>query len=173
MFKEKKMMRSAEKRLDAISIREAKREDVPRILDAIKGLAAYEKMSDDVVATEEILEEWLFDKKKATVLLADYDGQPAGFALYFTNFSTFLGRAGLYLEDLFIHEEFRGKGIGGLLLKRLAKIARDEGYGRFEWVCLDWNKPAIDYYLDIGAVAMDEWTIYRMDQKRLTEFAEE
>ena len=166
-------MRSAEKRLDAISIREAKREDVPRILDAIKGLAAYEKMSDDVVATEEILEEWLFDKKKATVLLADYDGQPAGFALYFTNFSTFLGRAGLYLEDLFIHEEFRGKGIGGLLLKRLAKIARDEGYGRFEWVCLDWNKPAIDYYLDIGAVAMDEWTIYRMDQKRLTEFAEE
>ncbi|HHX03045.1 MAG TPA: GNAT family N-acetyltransferase [Tissierellia bacterium] len=167
------MMRSAEKRLDAISIREAKREDVPRILDAIKGLAAYEKMSDDVVATEEILEEWLFDKKKATVLLADYDGQPAGFALYFTNFSTFLGRAGLYLEDLFIHEEFRGKGIGGLLLKRLAKIARDEGYGRFEWVCLDWNKPAIDYYLDIGAVAMDEWTIYRMDQKRLTEFAEE
>lgn len=167
------MMRNAEKRLDAISIREAKREDVPRILDAIKGLAAYEKMSDDVVATEEILEEWLFDKKKATVLLADYDGQPAGFALYFTNFSTFLGRAGLYLEDLFIHEEFRGKGIGGLLLKRLAKIARDEGYGRFEWVCLDWNKPAIDYYLDIGAVAMDEWTIYRMDQKRLTEFAEE
>ncbi|NLL23230.1 MAG: GNAT family N-acetyltransferase, partial [Tissierellia bacterium] len=153
--------------------REAVRGDVPRILEAIRGLALYEKLLDEVEATEEILEEWLFDKKKATVLLADYEGEPAGFALYFTNFSTFMGRAGLYLEDLFVKEELRGKGIGTALLKTLAKIAKDEGYGRFEWICLDWNTDAIDYYLDIGAIAMDGWTVYRMDRKRLSEFAEE
>ncbi|MDI9471799.1 MAG: GNAT family N-acetyltransferase [Bacillota bacterium] len=157
----------------AIAIREAVRGDVPRILEAIRGLALYEKLLDEVEATEEILEEWLFDKKKATVLLADYEGEPAGFALYFTNFSTFMGRAGLYLEDLFVKEELRGKGIGTALLKTLAKIAKDEGYGRFEWICLDWNTDAIDYYLDIGAIAMDGWTVYRMDRKRLSEFAEE
>ncbi len=157
----------------AIAIREAVRADVPRILEAIRGLALYEKLLDEVEATEEILEEWLFDKKKATVLLADYEGEPAGFALYFTNFSTFMGRAGLYLEDLFVKEELRGKGIGTALLKTLAKIAKDEGYGRFEWICLDWNTDAIDYYLDIGAIAMDGWTVYRMDRKRLSEFAEE
>lgn len=167
------MCTQREKNLQAIEIRTASREDVPLILDAIKGLAAYEKMSEEVVATEEILEEWLFDKKKATVLLADYEGAPAGFALYFTNFSTFLGRAGLYLEDLFVKEELRGKGIGTALLKRLASIAKEEGYGRFEWVCLDWNTPSINYYLAIGAKPQDEWTIYRMDQKRLSEFSEE
>jgi GNAT superfamily N-acetyltransferase len=166
-------MRHLEEEISSISIREAVRGDVPRILEAIRGLALYEKLLDEVEATEEILEEWLFDKKKATVLLADYEGEPAGFALYFTNFSTFMGRAGLYLEDLFVKEELRGKGIGTALLKTLAKIAKDEGYGRFEWICLDWNTDAIDYYLDIGAIAMDGWTVYRMDRKRLSEFAEE
>ncbi len=161
------------KQHNLITVRKATRDDVPRILDMIKALAEYEKLRDEVVATEETLEEWIFDKKMATVLLADYEGEPAAFALYFTNFSTFMGRAGLYLEDLFVKEEYRGKGIGGTILKMLAKIAKDEGYGRFEWICLDWNKPSIDYYLDIGAIAMDEWTVYRMDRKRLSEFAEE
>ena len=153
---------------DMVSFRTAQREDCALILHFIRSLAKYEKMLDDVTATEQTLEEWLFLKKSASVIFAVVDGQEVGFALYFTNFSTFLGRAGLYLEDLFVVPEHRGKGIGKALLKRLAEIAVDCGYGRMEWICLDWNKSSIDFYKSLGAEAIDEWTIYRLTEDKLS-----
>lgn len=152
-----------------LSFREAQREDVTLILNFIRGLADYEKMEDQVVATEELLKEWIFDKKKAEVLFAVVDGQEIGFALFFHNFSTFLGRAGIYLEDLYICPEYRGKGYGRSFLKHLAKIAVERGCGRLEWSCLDWNKPSIEFYLSMGASAMNEWTTYRLTGKQLEE----
>ncbi|MGE4354260.1 MAG: N-acetyltransferase family protein, partial [Oscillospiraceae bacterium] len=128
----------------------------------IKQLAAYEHLEDDVVATEELLEAWLFDKNKAEVIFALEEGREVGFALFFHNFSTFLGRAGIYLEDLFVLNECRGQGYGKALLMQLAHIARERGCGRLEWSCLDWNKPSIDFYLSLGAKPMDEWTLYRL-----------
>ena len=142
------------------------------ILAFIKALAEYEKMSDEVVATEELLEEWIFDKKKAEVIFAVEDGKKVGFALFFHNFSTFLGRAGIYLEDLFVLPEFRGKGYGKALLKELAKITVERGCGRLEWCCLDWNKPSIDFYLSLGAKPLDDWTIYRLTGESLNNMAE-
>ncbi|WP_459128964.1 GNAT family N-acetyltransferase [Guggenheimella bovis] len=153
------------------SIREAKREDTALILQFIKGLAHYEKMDKDVVATVELLEKWIFDEKKATVLFPEVDGKAVGFALYFNNFSTFEGRAGLYLEDLYIDPEYRGKGYGTSVLKYLAKLAVEKGLGRFEWVCLNWNKPSLELYKNLGAVAHDEWIIHRLDGERLKAFA--
>ena len=152
-------------------IREAKSTDVPVILELIKGLAEYEKLAHEVVATEGILHEWLFEKKKAEVLIGEYDGVPVGFALFFHNFSTFLGRAGIYLEDLFVKPEYRGKGFGKMLLTKLAKIAVERGCGRLEWWCLDWNKPSIDFYLSMGARPMDGWTVYRVTGDKLTDMA--
>ncbi|MBR2398122.1 MAG: GNAT family N-acetyltransferase, partial [Clostridia bacterium] len=125
----------------------------------------------EVVATEELLTEWIFDKKKAEVLLLEVENKPVGFALFFHNFSTFLGKAGIYLEDLFVKKEYRGKGYGKALLKELAKIAVKRGCGRLEWSCLDWNKPSIDFYLSLSAKPMDEWTIYRLQGQDLTNFA--
>ena len=153
------------------TIRKAERSDVKTILEFIKGLAVYEKLENEVVATEELLCEWLFDKKKANVLIAEADGKPAGFALYFYNFSTFLGRAGIYLEDLFVLPEYRGKGFGKGLITKLADIALEEGCGRLEWSCLDWNTPSINFYKSIGAFPMEDWTVYRMtvpEMKKLT-----
>lgn len=147
-------------------------EDIPMILDFIRGLAEYEKMLDQVSATEELLREWLFRKKKAEVLLEEADGSPVGFALFFHNFSTFLGRAGIYLEDLFVLPEQRGKGYGKALLAELAKLAVERGCGRLEWACLDWNRPSIDLYRSLSAKPLDEWTIYRLtgdDLLRLSE----
>ena len=146
--------------------------DCAEILNFINLLAEYEKMQNEVVATEELLKEWIFEKKKAEVIFAVEDGKKVGFALFFHNFSTFLGRAGIYLEDLFVLPEFRGKGYGKGLLKELAKIAVERGCGRLEWSCLDWNKPSIDFYLSLGAVPMDEWTVYRIAGEKLKEFAE-
>ena len=146
--------------------------DVPRILEFIRLLAEYEHMSDDVVATEELLTEWLFEKKSAEVLFALEDGKEVGFALFFRNFSTFLGRSGLYLEDLFVLPEYRGRGYGKGLLTRLAGIARERGYGRFEWSCLDWNQPSIDFYRALGAEPMSDWTVYRVASKALDALAE-
>lgn len=143
-------------------IRFASEQDVMKILFFIKQLAEYENMSNDVVATEDLLREWIFEKQKAEVLLAVEDGNEVGFALFFHNFSTFLGRAGIYLEDLFVLPEYRGKGYGKALLGELAKIACERGCGRVEWCCLDWNKPSIDFYRSLGAVPMDEWTTYRL-----------
>ena len=142
-----------------------------KILEFIRALAAYEKMSDEVVATEELLREWIFEKK-AEVLFACEDGKEVGFALFFHNFSTFLGRAGIYLEDLFVLPEYRGKGYGTGLLKKLAQIAVERGCGRLEWWCLDWNQPSIDLYRSLGAELMDEWTTYRLTGETLEKMAQ-
>ena len=158
--------------MNTVTFRKAEREDVALILEFIKGLAAYEKMENEVVADEALLEEWIFDKQKAEVIFAVADGKEVGFALFFHNFSTFLGRAGLYLEDLFVKPEYRGKGYGKAILKRLAAIAVERGCGRLEWSCLDWNKPSIDFYRSLGAVTMDEWTVYRVTGETLKKLAE-
>lgn len=158
--------------MQQFTIRQATTEDVHIILSFIKELAEYENMSEQVVATEELLKEWLFEKKKAEVLLAMEGDTAVGIALYFYNFSTFLGRAGIYLEDLFVKEEYRGKGYGKALLKELARIAVSQGCGRLEWCCLDWNQPSIDFYLSLGAVPMDDWTQYRVTGDTLKKLAE-
>jgi len=142
------------------------------ILGFIKDLAEYEKMSDEVVATEALLHEWIFEKNKAEVIFAVLEGEEVGFALFFHNFSTFLGRAGIYLEDLFVKPEYRGKGCGKGLLRELARITVERGCGRLEWCCLDWNKPSIDFYLSLGAQPMDDWTIYRLTGSTLSSFAQ-
>ena len=151
--------------------RNAQRKDIGLILQFIKKLAEYEKMSDEVVADEKTLEEWIFDKQKAEVIFVLEGEKEAGFALFFHNFSTFLGRAGIYLEDLFVEPEYRGKGYGKALIKKLASIAVERGCGRLEWSCLDWNKPSIDFYLSLGAKPMSDWTVYRMAGDTLKNFA--
>jgi len=144
------------------TFREATAADCALILDFIRGIAAYEKLSHEVVATEALLREWIFEKQKAEVIFVLENTIEVGFALFFHNFSTFLGRAGIYLEDLFVLPEHRGKGYGKALLCHLAAIAVERGCGRLEWFCLDWNKPSIDFYLSLGAKPMDEWTVYRV-----------
>lgn len=144
--------------------------DEELILDFIRALAEYEHMSDQVVATPELLREWIFEKQKAEVVFAEVEGKPVGFALFFHNFSTFLGRAGLYLEDLFVLPEERGKGYGKGLLTELARIAVERGCGRLEWACLDWNRPSIEFYTKkMKATPMEEWTVYRLSGDILTE----
>ena len=152
-----------------LTFRYANRNDAALILKFIKALAEYEKMLDEVVADEETLEEWIFDKQKAEVIFAAADNREVGFALFFHNFSTFLGRAGIYLEDLFVLPEYRGKGYGKALLKKLAAIAIERKCGRLEWWCLDWNQPSIDFYLSLGAKPMSDWTVYRITGDTLQE----
>ena len=160
--------------MSKLSFRAAKPGDESVILNFILALAAYEHMSDEVVATPELLREWIFEKNKAEVIFALEEGKEVGFALFFHNFSTFLGRAGIYLEDLFVLPEYRGKGYGKGLLKKLAAIAIERGCGRLEWACLDWNKPSIDFYTKrMQAVSMDEWTVYRLTGDTLKEAAKE
>lgn len=154
-----------------VNFRFAKRQDVPLILKFICELAEYEKMLDEVVADEAMLEDWLFDKEKAEVIFACLDDKEIGFALFFHNFSTFLGRAGLYLEDLYVLPEYRGNGYGKALLKKLAAIAIERQCGRLEWCCLDWNQPSIDFYLSLGAAPMSDWTTYRITGKTLNDLA--
>lgn len=154
-----------------LNFRYAERNDVSLILKFIRELAAYEKMLDGVVADEATLEEWIFDKNKAEVIFACLDGKEIGFALFFHNFSTFLGRAGLYLEDLYVSPEYRGKGYGRAILKKLASIAVERKCGRLEWWCLDWNKPSIDFYLSLGAEPMSDWTVYRIAGETLKDLA--
>ena len=152
-----------------VTIRPAERGDIALILHFIRKLAEYEKLSDQVVATEELLEDWLFDKQKAEVLFACVDGREAGFALFFHNFSTFLGRAGIYLEDLYVDEAWRGRGCGKALLRELARIALERRCGRLEWSCLDWNTPSIGFYRSLGAVPMEGWSVYRLTGEALNE----
>lgn len=156
-----------------MEMRFATREDTGKILAFIKELAAYEKMGNEVVATEALLCEWIFDKQKAEVIFAVEDGVEVGFALFFHNFSTFLGRAGIYLEDLYVKPEYRGRGFGKALIKKLAAIAKERGCGRLEWWCLDWNKPSIDFYLSLGAQPMNDWTVYRVTGDALAALAKE
>ena len=156
---------------EEITFRYAKRRDTSLILQFIKELADYEKMSDEVTADEKTLEEWIFDKQKAEVIFAVMEGREAGFALFFHNFSTFLGRAGIYLEDLFVKPEYRGRGCGKAILRKLASIAVERGCGRLEWSCLNWNKPSIEFYLSLGAEPMSEWTLYRAAGSTLSELA--
>ena len=158
--------------MERLSFRYAEEKDALLILEFIQELAAYEKMLDEVVATEELLKEWIFEKKKAEVIFAVENGKEVGFALFFHNFSTFLGRAGLYLEDLYVRPASRGKGYGRAILKELARIAVERGCGRLEWWCLDWNKPSIDFYLSLGAEPMSDWTVYRITGSTLKELAE-
>lgn len=156
-----------------ITFRFAEKEDTALILEFIKELAEYEKLAGDVVADEKTLEEWLFEKQKAEVIFAVINGEEAGFALFFHNFSTFLGRAGLYLEDLYVKPEYRNIGCGKAILKKLAAIAEQRGCGRLEWWCLDWNKPSIGFYLSLGAEAMTDWTVYRLDKNAISKLANE
>ena len=149
----------------------AEEEDTPLILQFIRELADYEGMLGEVVADEATLKEWIFRKQKAEVLFVLADGREVGFALFFHNFSTFLGRAGLYLEDLYVKPEYRGRGYGKAILKKLAAIAVERGCGRLEWWCLDWNRPSIDFYLSLGAHPMEDWTVYRITGDTLTSLA--
>ena len=150
-----------------MEFRYAQRQDTSLILQMIKELADYEHMLNEVVADEATLEDWLFDRKKAEVIFALGDGKEVGFALFFHNFSTFLGRAGIYLEDLYVRPEYRGRGYGKGLIEKLASIALERDCGRLEWACLDWNKPSIDFYLSLGAEQMSDWTVYRLAGKTL------
>jgi len=145
-----------------VSFRNAERSDAALLLNFIRALADYEHMLDLVVADEETLCDWLFEKRVAEAFFAMEGETEVGFALYFHNFSTFLGRAGIYLEDLFVLPEHRGKGYGKAILKQLAQIALERGCGRLEWACLNWNQPSIDFYRSLGAVPMEEWTVYRL-----------
>lgn len=150
--------------MEKVVIRKAVREDAALILEFIRGIAKYEKMENEVEATVEMLEEQLFDKGRAEVIFAMEKDKEVGFALFFHNFSTFVGRAGLYLEDLYVYPEYRGKGYGKALFMELVNIASERRCGRMEWVCLNWNKPSIDFYRSMGAVALDEWTTYRLTE---------
>ena len=155
-----------------VSVRAASEGDVPQILAFINELAEYERLSHEVVATEEALREHLFgDRPVAEVVIAEEGGDPAGFALFFHSFSTFLGRPGIYLEDLYVRQQFRGMGFGRALLACLAKLARERGCGRLEWWVLDWNEPAIRFYKSLGAAPMEDWSVYRLTGKALDELA--
>lgn len=159
--------------VNMINIRFAKIDDTKLILNFIKDLAAYEKLLGDVSANEELIRNALFGERKyAECIIAEYDSIPVGFALFFHNFSTFKGKPGLYLEDLFVKTEFRGKGIGKRLLIELAKIAKDRDCARFEWSVLDWNTPAIEFYKSLGAKPMDEWTVFRVDMDGINKLLE-
>lgn len=150
-----------------IKIRKAVREDVVLILEFIRGIARYEKMENEVEATVELLEQQLFDHQRAEVIFAMEDNKEVGFALFFHNFSTFVGKSGIYLEDLYVYPEFRGRGCGKALFLELVRIANERGCGRMEWVCLNWNKSSIDFYRSMGAVSLDEWKTYRLTKEAL------
>lgn len=158
--------------MNNLSFRYATKDDSALILKFIKELADYEHMLNEVIATEELLQEWIFEKQKAEVIFAMENDTEVGFTLFFHNFSTFLGRAGIYLEDLYVQPEHRGKGYGKGLLKKLAQIAVERGCGRLEWWCLDWNQPSIDFYLSLGAEPMKDWTVYRIAGDTLHKMAE-
>lgn len=160
-------------KLDNFKLRFAVEEDVSLILSFIRELADFEEMLHEVVATEEIIKESLFERKVAEVIIGELDNKPVGFALFFHNFSTFLGRPGLYLEDLYVKPEVRGNGLGKMLLAFLAKLALERKCGRLEWWCLDWNESSINFYKQQGAVPMDDWTVYRVQDKGLVKLAGE
>jgi GNAT superfamily N-acetyltransferase len=155
-----------------LRVRNAIAEDVPLILDLIRELAEYEKLSHEVVVTEDGLRRSLFGELPAAeVMIGEFEGLPAAFALFFHNFSTFLGKPGIYLEDLYVRPRFRGRGMGKAMLVRLARLARERGCGRLEWSVLDWNEPSIRFYESLGAVAMTDWTVHRVTGEALDRLA--
>ncbi len=158
--------------MSQLSFRNAEESDVSLILEFIKKLAEYEKRLDEVIATEEDIRYWVFEKHQAEVIFALEDDKVIGFALFFLSFSTYIGNVNLHLEDLFIDPEYRGKGYGKAMLKKLAKIVVDRGYGRFEWTCLSWNKPSIDFYLSLGAKQKD-WNVFHLTGEELEKLANE
>ncbi len=158
--------------IDNLRLKKAKIEDTGLILDLIKEIATYEKMLDQVVATEESLKESIFNKKEAEVLLVELNKEVIGYVLYFFNYSTFIGRGGFYLEDIYIKEQYRKNGYGKAIFKVLGKIAYENGCERMEWACLNWNKPSIEFYKSLGAVGMDEWTVYRLTRDKIKALAE-
>lgn len=161
-------------RIPGLIIREATQSDVPLILEFIRELAHYEKLAHEVAATEDVLRESLFGNQKvAEVILGYYQNEPVSFALFFHNFSTFIGRPGIYLEDLYVKTEMRGRGFGRTMLAYLAHLARERKCGRFEWWVLDWNKPAIKLYRSIGAIPMSDWTVQRLEGDALEKLANE
>ena len=159
--------------MDNMTIRKAGRQDVPLLLEFIGGIAKYEKMENEVIASAEVLEREMFDEHRAEAVFAVADGREVGFALYFYKFSTVIGHSGLYLEDLFVWPEERGKGYGKALLLHLVKTAREHNCGRMEWTCLNWNQPSIDFYISLGAIPMKEWTIYRLDANALKRLSQD
>lgn len=165
------MKKTIDTSLADFKLRFAEIKDVPLILEFIKELAEYEKMLHEVVASEEALRESLFEQRFAEVIIGEYQEQPIAFALFFHNFSTFLGKSGIYLEDLYVKPEMRGKGLGKIILSYLAKLAIDRKCGRLEWWCLDWNEPSIKFYKQLGAVPMDDWTVYRVSDEVLSKLA--
>ncbi len=158
--------------LPDFSVRFAGEADCQLILEFIRALAVFEKMADQVTATVEGLRQSLFVKRQVEVIIAEYAGRPVGFALFFENYSTFLGQANMYLEDLFVNEDCRGKGFGKALFQCLAALAVRRGYRRIDWWCLDWNRKAVDFYLALGARAEDEWTVYRLQGEALERLGE-
>jgi len=157
---------------DDLIIRPAIKDDIPIILGFIRELAEYEKLLPEVVATEELLEEWLLERRHPEVIMGEYMGETIGYALFFHNFSTFLGRGGIYIEDLYIKPGFRQMGFGLRFFRHLARTALNRGCGRLEWACLDWNQPSIDFYLSLGAKALSDWTTYRIAGNTLIHLAE-
>lgn len=160
------------KNTNDFTLRLAIAEDAPLILEFIRELAHYEKMSDQVVATEELLLDTLFTQKRAEVLIGEYQGNPVAFALFFHNFSTFIGKPGIYLEDLYVKENYRGMGFGKKILTALAQLAKERDCGRLEWACLNWNTPSIGFYKSLGSTPMNEWTVYRLQGEALDHMAE-
>jgi len=152
--------------MSTCTIREVNETDIPMVLSLIKELAVYEKMEDQVIADEDALRQHLFEKQSCYCVLAFEENQAVGFALYFFNYSTFVGKRGLYLEDLYVKPDYRGKGYGKQLLMHLVKVAQQQNCGRMEWSVLNWNKPAIDFYENLGALPMNEWTVYRLRQEQ-------
>ena len=155
----------------SFTIRKATENDIPTILHLITQLAIYEKLEHEVVATEETLKQTIFAQNYAEVIIGEEDGQTVGFALFFHNYSTFLSKPGIYLEDLFVEVEHRGKGYGKNLLAELARIAKERNCGRLEWSVLNWNTPSIEFYKSLGAKPMDEWTVYRMTEQEINDLA--
>lgn len=158
--------------IENLKIRETEEEDCKLILSLIHEIAKYEKMENEVIATEESLMESIFKNNRAEAVILELDEEPVGYAIYFYNFSTFIGRSGLYLEDIFIKKEYRGRGIGKEVFKFLGKKAREEGCKRMEWSCLNWNEPSIKFYKSLGAVPMDEWTVYRLTEQEIIKLSE-